>query len=170
MHGAKRRKKSDYGMQLHEQQKLRASYGMLSRKQMINYYKKAIHLKTETPLAFLRQLESRLDVVVYRLKFAPTIFAAQQLVSHGHIMVNGKKVDRRSFQVKPGMTISIKPKSQNIALIKETAQGIRDLPEYLTQDPTKLTGQLLVLPELDQVPFLLPINVPLICEFLAHTS
>jgi len=170
MHGAKRRKKSDFGMQLDEQQKLRASYGMLSRKQMINYYKKAARLKEATPLAFLRQLECRLDNMIYRLKFAPTIFAAQQLVSHGHVQVNGKKVDRRSFQMKPGMTVSIKTKSQNMPLIKEAITGIRDLPEYLSQDPAKFSGEIVVLPEMDQVPFSLPINIPLICEFLAHTS
>ena len=170
VHGAKRRKKSDYGMQLDEQQKLRACYGMLSRKQMIGYYKKAVTRKEETPLAFLRQLECRLDNIVYRLKFAPTIFTAQQLVSHGHILVNGKKVDRRSFQVKPGMTISVKPKSQNITVVKAAVIGVRDLPEYLSVDPVKFTGEILVLPEIDQAPFPLPINIPLICEFLAHTS
>ena len=170
VHGAKRRKKSDYGMQLDEQQKLRACYGMLSRKQMIGYYKKATRLKEETPLAFLRQLECRLDNVVYRLKFAHTIFGAHQLVSHGHVLVNGKKVDRRSFQVKPGMTISIKPKSQNMKIIKESVAGPRDLPEYLSTDPVKFSGEILVLPEIDQAPLPLPINIPLICEFLAHTS
>ena len=170
VHGAKRRKKSDFGTQLDEQQKLRASYGMLSRKQMIGYYKKAARLKEETPLAFLRQLECRLDTVLYRLKLAPTIFAAQQLVSHGHVLVNGKKVDRRSFQVKPGMTVSMKPKSQNMAMIKASAAGSRDLPEYLSSDPEKFSGEILVLPDIDQVPFPLPINIPLICEFLAHTS
>jgi small subunit ribosomal protein S4 len=170
MHGAKRKKKSDYGMQLDEQQKLRACYGMLTRKQMIGYYKKAIGKKEETPLAFLRQLECRLDTVVYRLKFAPTIFGAQQLVSHGHILVNGKKVDRRSFQVKPGMTISVKPKSQNMKIVKESIAGVRDLPEYLAVDPVKFSGEVLILPEIDQAPFPLPVNIPLICEFLAHTS
>ena len=91
VHGAKRRKKSDYGLQLDEQQKLRASFGMLSRKQTVRYFKKASSSKESTPLAFLRFFECRLDTVVYRLKLAPTIFSAQQLVSHGHVQVNGKK-------------------------------------------------------------------------------
>jgi len=170
MHGAKRKKKSDYGVQLEEQQKLRASFGMLSRKITVRYYKEAIRSKEATPLAFVRLFECRLDVVVYRLKLAPTIFGAQQLVSHGHILVNGKKVDIRSFQVKPGMVISIKPKSQNVAIIKQSLEQARTVPEYLSHEPEKFSGRLEVLPELDQVPFVLPVNVPLVCEFLALTS
>ena len=170
VHGAKRRKKSDYGLQLEEQQKLRASYGMLSRNQTIRYFKKAANMKDSTPLAFIRFFECRLDTVIYRLKLAPTIFAAQQLVAHGHVQVNGKKVDIRSFQVKPGAVVSIKQKSQNMPIIKQALESPRDLPEYLTQDSGKFAGQMEVLPEIDQVPFSLPINIPLICEFLAHTS
>ncbi len=170
MHGAKRKKKSDYGVQLEEQQKLRASYGMVSRKITVRYYKEAERSKTPTPLAFIRFLECRLDTVVYRLKLAPTIFAAQQMVSHGHVLVNGKKVDIRSFQVKPGMIISIRPKSQNIPILKLSLEQPRSVPGYLAQEPEKFAGRMEVLPELDQVPFVLPVNVPLICEFLAHTS
>ncbi len=170
VHGAKRKKKSDYGLQLDEQQKLRASYGMLSRKTTIRYFRQAEKSQDSTPLAFLRQFECRLDVMVYRLKLAPTIFAAQQLVSHGHVQVNGKKVDIRSFQVKPGMVVSIRPKSQNITIVKQALENQRDIPEYLSQDPAKFSGQLEILPELDQVPFALPVNVPLICEFLSHTT
>ena len=170
VHGAKRKKKSDYGLQLDEQQKLRASFGMISRKQTVRYFKKAASLKESTPLAFIRFFECRLDTVVYRLKLAPTIFGAQQLVAHGHVHVNGKKVDIRSFQVKPGMVVSVKPKSQNMAVIKQSLESSREMPEYLTAEPAKFSGQMAVLPELDQIPFSLPVNVPLICEFLAHTS
>ncbi|NGX39894.1 MAG: 30S ribosomal protein S4 [Chlamydiae bacterium] len=170
MHGAKRRKKSDYGLQLDEQQKLRASYGLVSRKKTVSYFKKAASSKKSTPLAFARFFECRLDTVVYRLKFAPTIFGAHQLVAHGHVLVNGKKVDIRSFQVKPGMVISIKPKSQNMAIIKKSLESSKDIPEFLMNDPEKFSGQMEILPELDQIPFALPINVPLICEFLSHTS
>jgi len=102
-HGAKRKKKSDYGVQLEEQQKLKALYGMLSHRKLVRYYQEAARLKENTNHAFIQQLECRLDNIVYRLKFASTIFGAQQLVSHGHIFVNGKKVDRRSFQVRPNM-------------------------------------------------------------------
>ncbi len=171
MHGAKRKKKSDYGAQLEEQQKLKAVYGMLTQKQIVRYYKEAEASKLNTPQAFIERLECRLDCVVYRLKFASTIFGAQQLVAHGHILVNGKKVDRRSFYVRPGMTISVKQKSHTMPLVKDSiVAGGRDVPEYLSVDPTQFSGQLLSSPHADQIPFPLPINIPLICEFLAHTN
>ncbi len=171
MHGAKRKKKSDFGVQLDEQQKLKAVYGMLSRKQLIRYYKEAEQSKSNTPQAFMERLECRLDNVVYRLRFASTIFGAQQLVSHGHIFVDGKKVDRRSFHVRPGMVISVKPKSQNNPLIKQNIENTsRDLPEYISLDEGKFSGTLASVPHTDQIPLPLPINIPLICEFLAHSS
>ncbi len=170
-HGAKRKKKSDYGVQLEEQQKLKALYGMLSHKKLVGYYQEAARLKENTNHAFIQQLECRLDNIVYRLKFASTIFGAQQLVSHGHIFVNGKKVDRRSFQVRPGMVVSVKPKSQNIAIIKQSVEnGAKTVPDYISLDPTTFSGKLLALPSPDQIPLALPINVPLICEFLAHNN
>lgn len=171
MHGAKRKKKSDFGLQLEEQQKLKAIYGMISQKQMVRYYQAAARKRANTNQIFMQRLECRLDNLVYRLKLAPTIFAAQQLVSHGHILVNGKKVDRRSFEVKPGMTITVKPKSKKVPIIKNAQEsGARSVPEYLSSDPVNLSGQLLAAPYLDQIPLPLPVNVPMICEFLAHTS
>lgn len=171
VHGAKRKKKSDYGLQLEEQQKLKAIYGMLTRAQLVRYFKEAMRAKGNTPALFIERLECRLDNIVYRLKLAPTIFAAQQLVSHGHILVNGKKVDRRSFFVRPGMTVSVKSKSQQMPIIKQSAENIAQaVPEYLNADSAKFSGQLLVSPAVDQVPFPIPLNVPLICEFLAHSS
>lgn len=171
MHGAKRKKKSDYGMQLEEQQKLKAVYGMISQKQIVRYYQQAAKMKENTTHAFIEKLECRLDNIVYRLKFASTIFGAHQLVSHGHILVNGKKVDRRSFQVKPGMVISVKTKSQQMPAIKQSLENTsREVPEFLSLESGKFSGQLLIAPAIDQVPLPLPINIPLICEFLAHTS
>lgn len=170
MHGASRKKKSDFGSQLDEQQRLRAIYGMLPRRQLIRYYRSAERSETETPQALMERLECRLDTVVHRLKFAATIFAAQQLVSHGHILVNGKKVDRRSFQVKPGMVVSIKEKSRNVPQIKQALETARDVPEYLSLDSGNFSGTLMVMPAMDQIPMPIPVNVPLICDFLAHTS
>jgi small subunit ribosomal protein S4 len=171
MHGAKRKKKSDFGLQLEEQQKLKAIYGMLNRAQLVRYFKEAVRAKGNTPSLFIERLECRLDNVVYRLKLAPSIFAAQQLVSHGHVLVNGKKVDRRSFFVRPGMIVSIKPKSHQMPIIKQSMENVAvGVPEYFSSDPTKFSGQLLVSPAIDQVPFPIPLNVPLICEFLAHSS
>jgi small subunit ribosomal protein S4 len=170
MHGAKRKKKSDYGVQLEEQQKLKAVYGMLSQKQLVNYYKKALKQEGNTAHILMQLLECRLDSVLYRLGFASTIFHAQQLISHGHILVDGKKVDVRSYQVKPGTEISIKESSKEMPLMKELQGATGDLPEYLSRDLTKMKGKLEVSPAMDQIPLALPINIPLVCEFLAHTA
>jgi small subunit ribosomal protein S4 len=170
MHGAKRKKKSDFGIQLDEKQKLRAVYGMISNKQLVNSYKEALRQKGATTSIFLELLECRLDNVVYRLRFGNTIFAAQQLVTHGHIMVDGKKVDRRSFLVKPGMTISLKPASQKIKNIQIAVESAaKEIPEYLSLDEGKYSGKLLSKPAADQIPLPILINIPLVCEFLAHT-
>lgn len=170
VHGARRRKKSDFGLQLEEKQKLKATYGMLSEKQLKNYYKKALKLTGNTAHLLAEMLECRLDNVVYRLKFGSTIFAAQQLVAHGHILVDGNKVDIRSFIVRPGMTISIKEKSRKMKAVNEALDtSVRDVPDYLTLDRDNFSGQLMAKPELDQISWPLEINLPEICDFLAHT-
>lgn len=171
MHGAKRKKKSDFGLQLDERQKLKAVYGMLSQKQLVNSYRRAAQQKGHTPTVFMSHLELRLDNLVYRLRLAPTIFAAQQLVSHGHIQVDGKKVDRRSFLVKPGMVISVKESSKQMKPIKMAQENVsREIPEYLELAGDQYSGKLLISPELDQIPLPLPINIPLVCEFISHTT
>ncbi len=171
MHGAKRKKKSEYGLQLEERQKLKAVYGMISQKQLVNAYRKAALVKGNTAQLLLEQLECRLDNIVYRLRFASSIFGAQQLVSHGHVQVNGKKVDRRSFFVRPGMVVSIKPASRQMKAIQMAQENTsRDIPEYLSLDTDKHSGSLVVAPQQDQVPLPIPINLPLVCEFIAHTS
>lgn len=171
MHGARRRKKSDYGLQLEEKQKLKAIYGMISEKQLVGYFKKASKQTGNTAHLLAEMLECRLDNVVYRLKFAGTIFAAQQLVSHGHILVDGKKVDRRSFMVSPGMVISVKENSKAMKSINESLDSsARTVPEYLSQDRSSFSGQLLNKPQIDQMPWPIEINVPEVCDFLAHTN
>lgn len=171
MHGARRRKKSDYGLQLEEKQKLKAIYGMLSEKQLVGYYKKALKLAGNTAQNFAEMLECRLDNVVYRLKFAATIFGAHQLVSHGHILVDGKKVDRRSFHVKPGMVISIREKSRKMKAINEAQENPnRNVPDYLSKDNNQFSGQLLAKPVIEQMPWPIEIKLPEICDFLAHTT
>ncbi len=170
-HGAKKKKKSDFGQQLEEKQKLKAIYGMINQKQLVRYYQEALRQKGVTAHLFLRRLECRLDNVVYRLRLAPTIFAAQQLVSHGHVLVNGKKVDRRSFEVKPEMVISLKSKAQAMDPVKQSVANTgRDIPGYLELDPATFSGKLVSEPHIDQVPFPIPVNIPLVCEHLAHTS
>lgn len=170
-HGARRRKKSDFGLQLEEKQKLKAVYGMLTERQLVNTFKKALSREGNTAHHLAEMLECRLDNIVYRLKMAPTIFAAQQLVVHGHIEVNGKKVDRRSFLVRPGMIVSVREKSRNMALI-QTALDLptHGVPEYLRLERDKVSGQLLNAPSLEQVPWPIEIDLPGVCDFLAHTT
>ena len=170
VHGAKRRKKSDYGIQLEEKQKLKAVYGMLKDKQLLRYYHESVQKKGNTAHLLLEMLECRLDSLVYRLNFASTIFQSHQLVSHGHVLVDGKKVDIRSFQVEPGMSIAIREKSRNMKAIQEPFLNTSSsIPEYLSKNEKNFSGQLLSTPQVDQIVFPLPINIALVCEFLAHT-
>lgn len=170
MHGARRRKKSDFGEQLEEKQKLRAAFGMITEKQLLRYYRMAIQTTGITPENLLRLLECRLDTVVYRLKLAPTLFGAQQLVSHGHIAVNGKKVDVRSFQVAPGMVVSVREKSRKMKMINETlAEVAREVPGYLESNAQNYSGKLINMPEMAQISLPVPINVAVVCELMAHS-
>ena len=172
MHGAKRRKKSEYALQLEEMQKLRAFYGMLSRSQLLRYYREAIQKSGNTQEYLTQLLETRLDAVVQRLHLGKTPFQAHQLVSHGHIRVNGKKVDIRSFHVKPGMQISLKDRAKEFPFVKQNQELLinHELPSYLSWNPSTMTGELVSMPGLDQVPFTLPINISLVCEFLSRAS
>lgn len=171
VHGARRRKKSNYGLQLEEKQKLKAIYGMLSEKQLIRYYRAAVRKEGNTPILFAEMLECRLDTIVYRLKFATTIFSAQQLVAHGHIQINGKRVDRRSFQVRPGMTISVQEKSRKLKPIQDGINNpMRSVPEYLSVDQENCIGQLLARPTIEQMPWPIEIDLHEVCDFLAHTT
>lgn len=172
MHGAKRRKKSEYALQLEEMQKLRAFYGMLSRSQLLRYYREAIQKSGNTQEYLTQLLETRLDAVVQRLHLGKTPFQAHQLVSHGHIRVNGKKVDIRSFHVKPGMQISLKDRAKEFPFVKHNQELLinHELPSYLSWNPSTMTGELISMPGLDQVPFTLPINISLVCEFLSRAS
>lgn len=171
MHGARRRKKSDYGLQLDEKQKLKAIYGMLSEKQLVTYFKKAQNMAGNTAQHFAEMLECRLDNIVYRLKLGATIFAAHQLVSHGHILVDGKKVDRRSFQVRPGMVITVKEKSRKLKAVQDALDNpSRTVPDYLSSDKDNFGGQLLAMPVVEQMPWPIEIKMHGICDFLAHTT
>ena len=143
---------------------------MLTDKQILRYFKESVQKEGNPAHLLLQRLECRLDNIVYKLKLASTIFQAHQLVAHGHILVDGKKVDVRSFLVKPGMTISIKEKSKSMKGLNESVtNSSRTLPEYLSLDEKSFSGQLLSLPQVEQIILPLPVNVALVCEFLAHT-
>lgn len=142
-----RRKLSVYGIQLLEKQKLRMYYGGIMERQMRRIFDKARNLGGNTGTNLLMLLESRLDTVVWRLGFAPTIFSARQMVNHCHILVDGKKVNIPSFEVKPGMVISIRPRSRKIPII---ANGVDnppfELPEYLEREAKSFEGKMIAAP------------------------
>jgi small subunit ribosomal protein S4 len=141
-----------YGQQLQQKQIIRTHYGLLER-QMRKTFREAQRMGGVTGTNLLMLLESRLDCIVYRLGFAPTIPAARQLVVHGHILVNGKKVDRPSFRVMPGMTISVRERSRNIPSILAGVEQPPLLPEYLERAPKSFEGRMVALPNADTIPF-----------------
>lgn len=165
-HGPGQRKKlSEYGMQLQEKQKLRHMYGV-SEKQFRNLFERSGKMKGIHGENFMKLLESRLDNLVYRLGFARTRAQARQLVVHGHITVNGKKVDRPSYQVQVGDVIGLREKSRNLAIVKEALEDRAYLPEYLSFDESKMEGTYTRLPERSELPT--EINETMIVEFYSR--
>ncbi|OLN22692.1 30S ribosomal protein S4 [Domibacillus antri] len=165
-HGPNQRKKlSEYGQQLQEKQKLRHMYGVTER-QFRNLFDRAGKLKGVYGENFMILLESRLDNLVYRLGLARTRRQARQLVNHGHITVDGKRLDIPSYQVKIGQTIGVREKSRNFSIIKEAVEVNNFVPDYLTFDADKLEGTFTRLPERSELPA--EINEALIVEFYSR--
>lgn len=148
----RRRKESEYGMQLREKQKAKFVYGVLE-KQFHGYFDRAKSMPGITGANLMQILESRLDNVVFRLGFAKTRKEARQIVTHGHIMVNGKRVDIPSYRVRPGDLVSVRPKSKELLVIKSAlvSNEGRLVPAWLEVDIEKLQGSVLSLPERDQI-------------------
>jgi len=170
-HGAmgKRRKLSDYGIQLFAKQKLRFYYGDITEKQFRKIYDKASRIKGDTSEILIELLERRLDAIVYRMKFVPTIFAARQLVNHGHVKVNGKRVNIPSYTVKDGDEISIKEQSKQINLIQEAiVSQEREIPEYLEVDTKDLKGRFLRAPLMHDVPYPVTMEPNLVIEYYSR--
>lgn len=151
-HGQGRQRFSEFKKQLYEKQKLRYNYGV-SEQQLRNLFTEAQRSKDPAGVVLLRFLEQRLDNVVFRLGLAPTIPAARQLVVHGHVMVDGSKVDRPSYRTVPGSEITVRPKSRNLAIIQDSvaAPSLR-MPSYLNFDNTTLTGSVTAAPHREDVP------------------
>ncbi len=168
-HGQRRKGKiSDYGIQLRAKQKLKGYYGDITEKQFKRAYKEADAMKGDTSQNLIGLLERRLDAIVYRAKFAPTIFAARQLVSHGHVRVNGIKCNIASRQCDVGMEISLGAKAQEMALVIE-AQSLaeREIPDYLAPDgAAKVTFSRV--PSLDEVPYPVKMEPNLVVEFYSR--
>ena len=170
-HGAdgQRKKLSDYGNQLFAKQKLKFYYGDLTEKQFRKIYEKASNIKGDTSQILIELLERRLDAIVYRMKFVPTIFAARQLVNHGHVKVNGKKVNIPSYNVSDGDEISIKESSKEINLIIESISSQeREIPEYLEVDPKELKGRFLRSPLIHDVPYPVTMEPNLVIEYYSR--
>lgn len=168
-HGQRRRKPSDYGIQLMAKQKLKGYYGNIGEKQFRKYYAEAIRRRGDTGENLIGILESRLDAVIYRMKFVPTPFAARQFVSHGHILVNGKRVNIPSYLVHDGDVIEIKEKSRELPMVLEAVQSSeRDLPDYMEVDHSAMKGTFLRLPKLEDVPYPVQMEPNLVIEYYSR--
>lgn len=168
-HGQRRKKPSDFGTQLMAKQKLKGYYGNISERQFRRLFAEASRRKGDTSENLIGLLERRLDAVVYRMKFAMTPFAARQYVNHGHILVNGKRVNIASYLVKDNDTIEVREKSKQMAVILEaSASTERDVPDYLEVDLAKLKGKFLRAPKLADVPYPVSMEPNLVVEFYSR--
>lgn len=166
-HGQRRKGKlSDFGQQLLAKQKLKTYYGNITEKQFRRIYGEAARRKGNTAENLVGLLESRLDAVVYRCKFVPTVWAARQFVNHGHVKVNGRRVNVASYLVKVGDLIEVRDKAKNMALVLEALQSAeRDVPDYLEIDPKSMTAKYLRVPALAEVPYPVQMEPHLIVEY-----
>ena len=168
-HGQRRKGKlSDFGIQLRAKQKLKGYYGDLTEKQFRRIYSDAEKQQGDTGENLVGLLERRLDAVVYRAKFVPTIFAARQFVNHRHVRVNGKLVNIPSYRVKEGDVIEVRDRSKQMALVLEAA-GLpeRDVPDYLDVDHSKMKATFVRTPNLGDVPYPVMMEPNLVVEFYA---
>ncbi len=168
-HGQRRRKPSDYRAQLMAKQKLKGYYGNISERQFRRYYAEAVRRRGDTSENLIGLLEGRLDAVVYRMKFVPTVFASRQFINHGHVKVNGKRVNNPSYQVHEGDVVEVKEKSRNMALVLEAA-GLpeRDVPDYMDVDFGKMKGTYLQTPKLADVPYPVQMEPNLVIEYYSR--
>jgi small subunit ribosomal protein S4 len=169
-HGQRRKGKlSDFGTQLKAKQKLKGYYGNISEKQFRKYYAEAIRLRGDSSANLIGLLERRLDAVIYRAKFVPTVFAARQFVNHGHIRVNGKRVNIASYLVKVGDVVEVKEASKQAVTVLESAQlPERDVPDYFEVDHSKMTAKLTRVPLPSEVPYPVHMEPNLVIEFYSR--
>ena len=168
-HGQRRKgKMSDFGTQLKAKQKLKGYYGNLTEKQFRRTYDEAARRKGNTSENLIGLLEQRLDAIVYRAKFVPTVWAARQFVNHGHVTVNGKKVNIASYRVKLGDVVEVKEKSRAMALVLEALQSSeRDIPDYLEVGDRGFSIRMIRVPELAEVPYAVKMEPNLVVEYYA---
>ena len=170
VHGqARRRKPSDFGIQLSAKQKLKGYYGNIGEKRFRRYYDEAVRRKGDTGENLVGLLERRLDAVVYRSKFVPTVFAARQFVNHGHIMVNGKRVTIPSYQIKEGDVVQVKAKSRELPLVLEGIESVeRELPDYIDVNYKEMKATFVREPKLADVPYPVQMEPNLVIEFYSR--
>jgi len=168
-HGQRRKAKlSDFGIQLRAKQKLKGYYGDLTEKQLRRIFSEAERIRGDTGENLVGLLESRLDALIYRAKFVPTMFAARQFINHGHILVNGRKVNIASYRVNEGDTIEVREKSKQIPLVMEAvALAERDVPEYVSVDHSKMSANFVRTPAVSDVPYPVIMEPNLVVEFYA---
>ncbi len=171
-HGQRRKSKlSDFGLQLRAKQKLKGYYGDLTEKQFKRIYSDAARVKGDTGENLIGLLERRLDAVVYRAKFVPTMFAARQFVNHGHVMVNGRRVNIPSYRVKEGDVIEVREKSKQMGVLLEAVQlAERDVPDYVDADHSKMTATFVRVPSLADVPYAVIMEPNLVVEYYAKNG
>ncbi len=169
-HGQRRKgKMSDFGLQLRAKQKLKGYYGDMTEKQFRRIYAEAERVKGDTGENLIGLLERRLDAVVYRAKFVPTVFAARQFVNHGHVEVNGKRVNIASYRVKEGDVVSVRDKSKQLVVLLEAVQlAERDVPDYIEADHSKMTATFVRTPGLSDVPYPVVMEPNLVIEYYAQ--
>lgn len=169
-HGQKHTGKlSDYGVQLNAKQKLKGYYGNLNERQFRNCYKEAIRQKGDSGENLIAILERRLDTIVYRSKFVPTVFAARQFINHGHVKVNGKRVNIASYLLKEGDVVEVKDKSKEMALVVESMKSQeRDIPGYITVDEKKCSSTFVRTPQFAEVPYATQMDPKLVIEYYSR--
>ena len=169
-HGQRRKGKlSDFGIQLRAKQKLKGYYGSITEKAFKRVYAEAARRKGDTGENLIGILESRLDAIVYRAKFVPTVFAARQFVSHGHITVNGQRVTIPSYRCRVGDVVEVKEASRQLPLVIEgTKSPERDVPDYIEAEHTKMSAKLIRVPALSDVPYPVRMEPNLVVEFYSR--
>ncbi len=169
-HGQRRKSKlSDFGIQLRAKQKLKGYYGNISEKQFRRIYGEAVRQKGDTSENLIGLLESRLDAIIYRAKFVPTVFAARQFINHGHVLVNGKRVNIASYRCRPGDLVEVREKSRDMALVLEATQlAERDVPDYVDADHTKMNATFVRRPAFADVPYPVHMEPNLVVEFYSR--
>ncbi len=169
-HGERRMgKTSDYGQQLKAKQKLKGYYASITERQFRRIYDEATRLKGSTSEHIIGLLERRLDALVYRAKFVPTVFAARQFVSHGHVKVNGRRVTIPSYRVRIGDVVELRDKARDMALVLEaTKSAERDVPDYIDADHSKMTAKMTRIPALSDVPYPVQMEPNLVVEFYSR--